>query len=222
MSDTENDPVFSRSGRRSFNNWFIKHKERYLEKIQKYRDNLEAMNQEDYNQETMEILRNRQTDSMIGNDNFSDLQNDEMSLKSLRDQRDREINNERERYERENFHDYNYERDNFQQPNFGNNEYRYQWSNNDNYKGFNSNQEREYTKNGDYFQNNSRNSRQQKRNNYQGNRDSYFDKKYMEQLQKQIEDLHLEIKYLKNKPKRGERLCIGLRKTEIQAQLDCL
>ena len=27
----------------------------------------------------------------------------------------------------------------------------------------------------------------------------------MEQLQKQIEDLHLEIKYLKNKPKRGER-----------------
>ena len=147
---------------------------------------------------------------------MSDTEHD-ISLRNMREERDREINNEKDsfyqprdnfhepNYERENFHDYDYDRDNFQQPNFGNNEYRYQWSNNDNYKGFNSNQEREYAKNGDYFQNNSRNSRQQKRNNYQGNRDSYFDKKYMEQLQKQIEDLHLEIKYLKNKPKRGER-----------------
>ena len=100
---------------------------------------------------------------------MSDTEHD-ISLRNMREERDREINNEKDsfyqprdnfhepNYERENFHDYDYDRDNFQQPNFGNNEYRYQWSNNDNYKGFNSNQEREYAKNGEYFQ---RNSRQQ-------------------------------------------------------------
>ena len=213
MSDTEqqNDPYFAGARRRKFSNWFIKNKEKYLERLQKYKDNLENLNGEDYkgvrenhadfNTETMDLLRNREAESYVTN--FTEL-TDDISLGNLRDERDREMNFERRNFNqhKDNSNQFNFDRENFNTNDHDNNQHQNQWGE---FRGFNYRQEQRYPKNERYFERNERNSRQSRKDNFQENRDSYLNKKYMDDLQKKIDNLNMEIKYLKRKPARGEK-----------------
>ncbi len=210
MSDTEqNDPYFTGSRRRKFSNWVLKNKEKYLEKLQRYRDNLENMSREDYkgirenhadfNRETMDLLRNREAESYMTDDNFTDF-NDDIPLGDLREERDREMNFERNALQtnRDSFNqNYNFDRD-FNDHNSGNNQYHNQRGN---YSGFNYNQEQRYPRSERYSGRNEGNYERR----YRKDNDSYFHKKNMEDLQKKIDSLNMEIKYLKRKPARGEK-----------------
>ena len=137
MSDTEqqNDPYFAGARRRKFSNWFIKNKEKYLERLQKYKDNLENSNREDYksvrenhvdfNTETMDLLRNREAESYVTN--FTEL-TDDISLGNLRDERDREMNFERRNFNqhKDNSNQFNFDRENFNTNDHDNNQHQNQ------------------------------------------------------------------------------------------------